>query len=58
MTWPDGTPAGPYNGRKRYRDVTEMGDRICVRVGNVAELVCHDKRVAKTELAYPSDLRD
>jgi hypothetical protein len=58
VTWPDGSPAGVYRGGKRYRDVTEMGDRICVRVGTVAELVCHDKRVAKTEMAYPSRLRD
>ncbi|MDQ3335312.1 MAG: hypothetical protein M4D80_09120 [Myxococcota bacterium] len=58
VTWPDGSPAGTYRGVKRYRNVTEMGDRICVRVGNVAEMVCHDKRVAKTEMVFPSLLRD
>ena len=52
VTWPDGSPAGRYTGHKKYRDVVEQPDRICVRVGGIAELVCHDKKTTKTELAF------
>ena len=52
VTWADGTPAGRYTGHKKYRDVVEQPDRICVRVYGVAELVCHDKKTTKTEMAY------
>jgi hypothetical protein len=46
VTWPDGKPAGKYTGEKRYRDVVEKDNRICVRVSGVAELVCHPKKTA------------
>jgi hypothetical protein len=58
VTWPDGSPAGTYAGHKRYRSVVEQDTRICVKVGGVAELVCHDKATAKTQMVNPSSLRD
>ena len=51
VTWPDGTPAGKYTGSKRYRNVVENGDRICVNVNGIAELVCHAKKTAKQEMS-------
>ena len=53
VTWLDGTPAGTYNGHKRYKDIVEDGDRICVRVKGVAERVCHPKKTARTEQSSP-----
>jgi hypothetical protein len=53
VTWRDGTPAGTYAGGKRYRDVVEEADRICVQISSVDELVCHDKKTAKTEMVPP-----
>ena len=58
VTWPDGSPAGRYSGRKRYRDVVEIDTRICVVVPGVAEQVCHDKATAKTDMVFARDLRD
>ena len=58
VTWPDGSPAGRYNGRKRYQIVEERDTRLCVKVPGVGELVCHDKAAAKTEMVSPSMLRD
>ena len=58
VTWPDGSPAGRYNGRKRYQIVEERDTRICVRVAGVGELVCHDKAMAKTDMVFPTTLRD
>jgi hypothetical protein len=53
VTWRDGTPAGTYAGGKRYHEVVEEADRICVQISSVNELVCHDKRTAKTEMVPP-----
>jgi hypothetical protein len=53
VTWRDGSPAGTYAGGKQYREVTEEPGRICVHVEDVAELVCHDKSTAKTEMVSP-----
>lgn len=54
VTWEDGSSAGKYTGSKRYQHVEDRGARICVRVPRIAGLVCHDKKTAKTEMAWPS----
>jgi hypothetical protein len=56
VTWMNGTPAGTYTGHKRYQNVVEEADRICVTVRGVAERVCHAKKTAKRELSYRFDL--
>jgi hypothetical protein len=48
VTWLDGTPAGKYDGGKKYTNVIEEPKRICVRLRNVAEPVCHAKARVKT----------
>lgn len=55
VTWPDGAPAGTYRGDKRYHDVVERGDRICVAVTGIAERVCHPKRTTRTATGYAWD---
>ncbi len=43
VVWADGRPAGTYSGAERYTDdqVEVTGDLVCVRVGGIAEKVCH-----------------
>lgn len=49
VTWPDGAPAGRYNGMERYpvQDVTDLGNRYCVTVTKVATQVCHPKETSE-----------
>jgi hypothetical protein len=43
VVWPDGSPAGKYEGPWHHvdRDVVEQGDLICVALDPVTERVCH-----------------
>lgn len=43
VVWADGRAAGSYSGSERYTDdqVEVTGDLVCVRVGGIAEKVCH-----------------
>jgi hypothetical protein len=50
VTWESGKPAGRYTGTERYRDVVEKDTRICVGVGDFAELVCHPRKTTATAM--------